>query len=77
MQKYAIVDSERCNPERCRLNGGSCIAVHACTHNIMEQESPYDVPVLWSTNACVGCGDCVSACPLDAIFIQNGSVVMR
>jgi NAD-dependent dihydropyrimidine dehydrogenase PreA subunit len=33
MDKYAVVDSERCKQERC----GSCTAAEVCPHNIMEQ----------------------------------------
>ena len=66
MDKYAVVDVERCKPEKC----GSCKAADACPHNIMEQETPNEVPVLWSTIACVGCGRCIDSCPVNIDIID-------
>jgi translation initiation factor RLI1 len=69
MDKYAVIDIERCKPEKCV----SCKAADACPHKIMEQENPNEIPMLWSTAACVGCGRCAQACPLHAVHIQHGS----
>jgi len=72
MDKYAVVDVERCKPKIC----GSCKAAEACPHPIMEQEAPNTVPMLWSTKACVGCGICSQFCPFHAIYIQHGSATL-
>lgn len=71
MQKYAVVDSTKCTPLQCPV----CTAAEACTHHLLEREEEDEAPVLWSVTACVGCGNCVKACPSDAIFIQHGSAV--
>jgi len=64
--KMAMVDYDKCHPERC--DGGCCVAVQACPHKTLAQETPYDKPMT-DPFACQGCGDCVRACPLKAIKI--------
>jgi translation initiation factor RLI1 len=72
MDKYAVVDVERCKPMIC----GFCKAADACSKHIMEQEATGEVPLLWSTAACVGCGRCTQACPFHAVYIQHGSATL-
>ena len=66
MQKYAVIDSSRC--ERCK----DCLAATACPHNLIEQESHGEIPIHWSRTMCVGCGKCVAACSSGAISIERG-----
>ena len=70
--KWARVDFERCAPRQCDGAGGVCTAVGACTHRVLEQEDPFESPMLLSATMCVGCGDCVTACPFGAIVIERG-----
>ena len=64
----AVVKYDKCTPEKCSPNDGICSAVKACTHDILKQEEPYDSPMVFLADMCQGCGDCVHACPLDAII---------
>ena len=73
MRKHAIIDLDRCDPHSCDPAGGICLALQACTHRILEQEAPFECPIILSQAMCVGCGDCVPACPLGAIRIMHGS----
>ena len=69
--KYAHVNFEKCHPARCDGDGGSCPAVVSCKHKLLEQEDAFESPMLLSVALCVGCADCVRACPLDAIQIER------
>ena len=73
MNKYAKIDFEKCRPEECDPERGICRAAAACTHKVLEQEDPFDPPMLLSMKLCVGCGDCVTVCPLAAIELKRGS----
>ena len=72
MNKYCVVDFTICDPTRHDPETGICIAMAACTRNILEQEDPFDAPFLISNAMCTGCGKCVSACPIDALSVNNG-----
>jgi len=64
--KMALLDYNQCHPERC--DSGVCLAALACTHKLLKQEAPYEIPMP-NPSLCQGCGDCVRACPLKAIRI--------
>jgi translation initiation factor RLI1 len=64
--KIALVDYKKCHPESC--DSGVCAAVLACSHELLKQEVPYDVPMT-DPSVCQGCGDCVRACSLKAIEV--------
>jgi len=64
--KIALVDYNKCHPDKC--DGGICLAALACTHKLLKQEAPYDIPMP-DPSLCQGCGDCARACPLKAIKI--------
>ena len=65
-RKMALIDFGSCHPEEC--DSGVCAAVAACSHKLLIQEAPYDIPMT-DAAICQGCGDCVRACPLKAIKI--------
>ena len=64
--KMALVDYNKCYPEKC--DRGVCAAVLVCPHKLLKQEAPYEIPMP-DPSLCRGCGDCVRACPLKAIQI--------
>jgi translation initiation factor RLI1 len=66
--KLALVDYKKCHPERC--DSGGCAAVLACSHKLLKQEAPYEIPMT-DPFLCQGCGDCARACPLGAIVIAR------
>ena len=70
--KYAVINYQVCEPDKCDPHQGICKAAQVCPHNLLIQEEPWDPPMLYSTRMCVGCGDCVRECPLNAINIQYG-----
>lgn len=74
MQKWAEVNYEKCDPKKCNPKDGICVAAQACTHDILEQEEQFEIPMHLSREMCVGCGDCVNICPLNAIKIISGGV---
>ena len=61
---------EKGEPEKC--DGGICVAALACSHKLLKQEFPYEIPMT-EPFPCQGCGDCVRACPLKAISKSVGS----
>jgi len=66
--KIALVAFDKCQVGKC--DKGICVAVLACSHKLIKQESPYDIP-MFHPSICQGCGDCVRACPLKAIKVVN------
>jgi translation initiation factor RLI1 len=72
MRKNTRIDFDLCNPERCGGATGICIAAQACTRKLLEQEDPFEPPVLLSSSMCSGCAKCVRECPLGAISISGG-----
>ena len=65
-EKTALVVFDKCQPKNC--DKGICPAVAACPHKLIKQEAPYEVPMFYPAT-CQGCGDCVLACPLQAIRV--------
>ena len=63
-RNMALVDFARCQPERCE--GRICLASRACRSHLLRQEHPGEVPMA-DPALCRACGDCLRACPLDAI----------
>ncbi|HSW35970.1 MAG TPA: 4Fe-4S binding protein [Candidatus Limnocylindrales bacterium] len=64
MSKLLILDYQKCQPGRCE--SGVCAAAQACTLHLIEQEEPYNIPMLYA-QACRGCMKCAQACPFDAL----------
>jgi len=66
--KIALVDYNRCHPEKC--NYGICTAAAACPRKLLRQEAAFEIPMT-DPAICQGCADCVPACPLKAIKIAQ------
>jgi translation initiation factor RLI1 len=67
----ALVDYKICNPNECDPDEGICAAVEACSKAVLEQiDGTFEAPIV-NQDMCLGCGDCIEACPLDAIQIKH------
>ncbi len=65
-KSVALVDYRICNPTECNPDEGICVAVEACSKGVMEQiDGTFEAPIV-DQDMCLGCGDCVKACLLDA-----------
>ena len=70
-KSFAMVDYEKCRPRTCDPENGICVAAAACTHKVMKQmDGPFEAPIVFQ-DMCMGCWDCIEACPLDAVYIKN------
>jgi len=70
-KSFALVDYEICDAGKCNPDSGICAAVSACTHKVIKQiDGVFESPMLFQ-DICMGCWDCIEACPLDAISIMN------
>lgn len=68
---FAIVNYKSCHPKSCDPQQGLCAAVPACTHKVVKQiDGPFESPAIFQ-DLCMGCWDCIAACPLDAIGIKQ------
>ncbi len=68
---FAVVDYEICNPKECNPDKGVCVAVKACSHKVIKQiDGVFEAPMIFQ-DLCMGCWDCIEACPLDAIQIKQ------
>ncbi len=63
----ARVDYAICRPAKCAPESGICPAVKSCPRRVIEQLDGASEPPLVYQNLCQACGECVEACPLDAI----------
>jgi len=68
---FAIVDFARCNPKECNPEEGICAAASACSHKVIKQiDGVFELPIVFQ-DMCMGCWDCIEACPLDAIKVKH------
>jgi len=68
---FALVNYEICNPLKCSPERGICAAARACPHKVLKQiDGLFEQPMVFQ-DMCMGCWDCIEACPLDAIEIKN------
>jgi translation initiation factor RLI1 len=70
-KSFAMVDYETCNPMKCNPEKGICLAVNACTHKVIKQIDEAFKPPMIFQDMCMGCWDCIDACPLNAIQINK------
>lgn len=72
-KSFAIVDYETCQPGECDPKGGRCASATACTHKVIKQiDGLFEQPIIFQ-DMCMGCWDCIEACPLNAVHIHNVS----
>lgn len=68
---FAMVDYEKCNPKRCNPENGICASASACTHKVIKQiDGVFESPMIFQ-DMCMGCWDCIEACPLDAVGVKH------
>lgn len=68
---FASVNYNICDPKTCNPEQGRCAAVPACTHKVIKQiDGVFEQPVIFQ-DMCMGCWDCIEACPLDAVFVKH------
>jgi len=63
----ATVIFDRCKPDQCSPDG-RCPAVKVCEKRVLKQDAPGEPPYVFTL--CLACGDCIEACPLDAIELR-------
>ena len=72
-KSFAGVDYQRCKPRKCNPEEGRCEAVGACSHKAIKQlDGLFESPIIFQ-DMCLGCWDCIEACPLDAIQMKHVS----
>ena len=71
MNKSAVVDLDKCDPENCSGQDiGICRASRHCIHKLLVQEALFDPPMIVFHKMCIGCGECAKECSLKAISIR-------
>jgi len=66
-RKTVVVDYHACDPEQC--DHGICQAALKCDRKVLTQETHHEMPDT-KASMCLGCADCVQACPVDAIRVM-------
>ena len=70
-KSFAAIDYPRCDPKSCAPDEGLCPAVPACAHKVIKQlDGAFESPIIFQ-DMCMGCWDCIEACPLDAIAMKH------
>lgn len=70
-KSFAMVDYQKCDPLKCNPEEGVCAAVSACTHKVLKQiDGVFEPPMIFQ-DMCMGCWDCMEACPLEAIQMKH------
>jgi len=68
---FASIDYEKCHPNGCNPDQGRCLAIPACDHKVIKQlDGAFEQPMVFQ-DMCMGCWDCIEACPLDAIGMKH------
>jgi len=66
-KSFAYVNYDICNPKKCDPENGKCVSVSACSHKVLNQlDGAFNPPVVFH-DMCMGCWDCIEACPINAI----------
>lgn len=68
---FAAVNYTICSPKKCDPEGGRCAAAPSCEHKVIKQiDGAFEQPMVFQ-HMCMGCWDCIEACPLDAVYVLN------
>ena len=68
--RIAIVDKEKCKPQRCVLECKKGCPANKTGKKCIEVEKKSKICII-NEGLCVGCGICVKKCPFEAIKIIN------
>ena len=72
-KSFAMVDYETCRPDACSPANGTCAAVAACSHKVIQQiDGAFEPPMIFQ-DRCLACWDCIAACPLNAVLVKQVS----
>ena len=70
-KSFSVLDYEKCNPKKCNPDEGICPASAVCTYKVIKQiDGKFEQPMIFQ-DMCMGCWDCIEACPLDAIQMKH------
>jgi ATP-binding cassette subfamily E protein 1 len=68
---FAMIDYDKCSPERCAPDTGDCPAVATCPQKVIKQiDGAFEPPMVFQ-DLCMGCWECLEACPFEAIQIKH------
>ncbi len=70
-KSFSMMDYDKCRPEECDSENGVCASAAACTHKVMKQIDGLFQPPIIFQDMCLGCWDCIEACPLKAVYIKH------
>jgi len=70
-KSFALVDYAICDPKKCNPAEGICVAASSCSHKVIKQIDGVFEPPMVFQDMCMGCWDCIEACPLEAIQIKH------
>ncbi len=72
-KSFAKVDYKVCDPKKCSADDGICHSARACTHKVIKQiDGLFEQPMVFQ-DMCLGCWDCIEACPLGAVSAMHVS----
>jgi ATP-binding cassette subfamily E protein 1 len=70
-KSFATIDYDTCRPAQCDPDAGRCAAAAACTHKVIKQiDGAFEPPMVFQ-DMCMGCWDCIEACPLGAVAVKH------
>ena len=73
-KSFAMVNYEICNPHKCDPEEGICASMLACSHKVIKQLDGIFKPPILFQDLCMGCWDCIEACPLGAMQVFSNDL---
>jgi len=66
-KEFSAIDYSICDPKKCSEDG-RCLSAKACSYKVLKQiDGPFEPPIVIH-DLCMGCWDCIDACPLKAVY---------